>query len=91
MMTQRPSRKQVIIPMGNDNKHKFMSSSNTHIANINSVLKSIKLEVMADFICMEHLSIVITINKVTSLLDLQTIKNYVKNAEHMDFSNLRIL
>lgn len=90
MMTKRPFKKQVIIPIDNNNKQKFMSFSNAHIANINSALKSIKSQVIADFVHMKHLGIIITINKVTSLLDLQTIKNYVKNAEHIEFSDLEI-
>ena len=50
MMIKSLSRKQVIIPMSNVNKAKFMESSSTHITNLNRVLKNIKSEVMADFI-----------------------------------------
>ena len=53
MMTKSPSRKQVIIPISNVNKAKFMESSSTHITNLNKALKNIKLEVMADFIHMD--------------------------------------
>jgi len=47
--TKGPSRKQVIIPISNDNKSKFMASSSMHIANLNSILKNIKSEIMANF------------------------------------------
>ena len=47
MITKRPSRKQVIISMNNENKAKFMESSSKHITNLNKVLKNIKLNVMA--------------------------------------------
>jgi len=52
MITKSHSRKQVIISMSNENKAKFMESSNAHITNLNRALKNIKSEVMADFICM---------------------------------------
>ena len=45
--------KQVIIPMSNENKAKFMESSSAHITNLNRVLKNIKLEVIADFVCID--------------------------------------
>jgi len=39
MTTKGPSKRQVIIPMGNDNISKFISLSGEHIANINRELK----------------------------------------------------
>jgi len=50
MMIKCPSRKQIIIPMDNNNKSKFIASSNTHITNINSTLINIKSDIMADFV-----------------------------------------
>jgi len=44
------SRKQVIIPMSNDNKTKFMESVSFYITNLNRALKNIKSEVMANFV-----------------------------------------
>ena len=49
--TKSSSRKQVIISISNKNKAKFIESSNIHITNLKRVLKNIKLEVIADFIC----------------------------------------
>jgi len=49
MIKKESLRKQVIIPMSNDNKTKFIEISSTHITNINRVLKNIKSEVIADF------------------------------------------
>ena len=46
--TKGPSRKQVIIPISNDNKSKFMASLSMHIANLNSILKNIKSEIIAN-------------------------------------------
>jgi len=70
--------------MNNDNKAKFMKSSSSYITNLNRALKNIKSEVMVDFICMDQAGITIVTNKVTSSLDLQTIKKYIKNANHIN-------
>ena len=49
--TKDSSRKQVIVPISNDNKTKFIALLSKHITNINRLLKNIKSEVIADFIC----------------------------------------
>ena len=61
-----------------------MASLSIYIANLNSMLKNIKSEIMADFAWMDQHGIIITTNKIASSLDLQTIKNYVKNLEYID-------
>jgi len=48
--TKGSSRKQIIISMNNDNKSKFIAFLNLHITNLNSVLRNIKSEIIADFI-----------------------------------------
>ena len=70
MTTKRPSCKQVIVPMNIDNIRKFLKDSSTHIININSALKSIKSNVMADFIWIDDKGIVISTNNVASPSDL---------------------
>ena len=50
MMTKDPSRKQVIIPMSNKNRSKFMEISSNYITDINRALKNIKFKIMADFV-----------------------------------------
>ena len=42
MTTKRPSCKQIIFPMGNDNIIKFMRNSAIHIVNLNRNLKNTK-------------------------------------------------
>jgi len=79
MTTKSSSRKQIIIPIGNYNKSKLIASLNLYITNLNSILRNIKSEVIANFIQADQHGIIITMNKVASLLDLLTIKNYVKN------------
>ena len=84
MTTKGPSRKQVIVPMSNDNKISFMKDSSTHVTNLNRNLKNIKSEIIVDFICQETSGVTIVTNKVTSALNLQTIENYVKNANYIE-------
>jgi len=50
MTIKGPFRKQVIVPMNDDNKKNFMKESSSHVTNINSALKNIKSEVMVDFV-----------------------------------------
>jgi len=80
MTTKGPSRKQVIVLMNNDNKMKFMEDSSNHFTNLNRALKNIKLEIIVNFIWPNQSSITIITNKVALSLELQTIKNYIKNA-----------
>ena len=88
-MTNRPLKKQVIVLMSNNNSKKFMADSSAHIININRAFKNIKSEVKANFIQTEQLDIVIVTNKIASLLNLQTIKQYVKNADQIKVNNIK--
>ena len=83
MITKRLSRKQVIVLMNVKNKFSFMKESSAHVANINRTLKNVKLEIMADFICSDNRGIIITTNKIVSMLDLQTIERYIKNVNNI--------
>ena len=51
-MTKSLLRKQIIVSIDNNNKAKFITSSSKHITNLNRILKNIKLDVIADFTCM---------------------------------------
>ena len=73
MTTKGPSRKQVIIPMSNDNNNLFIKNSMFYIANINRLLRNAISEVAVDFIRSDPISLVIVTNKVTSQSDLQII------------------
>jgi len=44
------SYKQIITPMNNENKNKFIKNSSNHIININKLLKNIKSECKANYI-----------------------------------------
>jgi len=56
--------------MSIENVKKFIKDSSTHIININRSLKSIKSNIMANFIYIDNKCIVIFTNNVTSPLDL---------------------
>ena len=88
MTTKGLSRKQVIISMGNENNVKFMKNFSIHVTNINRNLRSLKFEVMVDFICSDLLGVTIVTNKVLLPSDLLIIENYVKNLENIDFSQV---
>ena len=90
MTTKGLSRKQVIILMNNINKKNFIKESSVHISNINRALKNIKIEVMINFVRLDSNSIIIMINKVTLTSELQTIKNYVKNTNHINTDGVKI-
>ena len=88
MTTKGSSRKQVIIPMGNDNIVKFMKNSLIHVTNLNRNLWNVKSKVLVDFIHSDPLGITVVTNKVLLLLDLLIIKNYVKISENIDSSQI---
>ena len=88
--TKGPSRKQVIVPMYDVNKKNFMKKNSTHIANMNKVLKNIKMKVMINFVQLDPSSIVIMTNKVTSSLDLQIIENYIINTNCINTDGVEV-
>ena len=61
-----------------------MKDLSSYVTNINRALKNIKSDVIADFIHIENRGVVITTNKVTETLDLQTIKKNVKNVNNIE-------
>ena len=88
IITKGPSRKQIIVLISNDNKSKFIASLSAYITNLNSVLRNIKSDVMADFVQANQHGIIIIMNKVALPLDIQTIENYIKNINHINSNNM---
>ena len=84
MTIKSPLRKQVIVFMNIKNRTSFMKKSSAHVTNINRSLKSIKSDIMADFIYLNNRDIIITTNKVANTLDLQTIEKYIKNINNIE-------
>ena len=83
MTTKGLSRKQVIISINVENSVNFMKDSSSYVTNINRALKSIKSNVIADFIHTDNRGMVITTTKVARNLDFQTIERYVKNTNNI--------
>ena len=81
---KKPSRRQILVSMSSSNSAKIMAISSKHITNINRVLKIIKSDVMADFICTDNCGFTITTNKVVFPLYLNMIKKYIKNVDIID-------
>jgi len=90
MTTKSPSRKQVIISMRKDNRNKFIEDSNNHVTNLNRALKNIKSDILINFIRKEYSGITIIIHKSVLALDLQTIENYIKNANSIKAKGVKI-
>ena len=70
--------------MSSINSERFIAILNKYIANINKSLKNIKSDIIADFIWANDRGLVITTNKVVVILDLNTIKSYIKNVGIID-------
>jgi len=66
--------------MSNETARKYTKNASTHIISINHALKTIKSNIMADFICVKDKGIVISTNNVTSPSDLQEIEKCVKSS-----------
>jgi len=88
MTTKRPSRKQIIIPMSNDNNNTFMKNSVAHVASINRLLRNAKSEVVVDYIRSDPIGLLIITNKIVLQLDLQIIDQYMKKSE--DINELQV-
>ena len=88
MTTKGPSCKQVIISMDNENITKFIKNFVIHITNLNRNLKNAKSEVLVDFIYSDLVGITVVTNKVSLPFNLLIIKNYIKNSESIDSSQV---
>jgi len=90
MITKGPLRKQVIILMRLSNAKRVMAKANTHISNINRLLKEVKSEISIDFIYSNNKRLLITTNKVAATSDLNIIKKYIKNFNDINIISLRL-
>ena len=88
MTTKGPSRKQIIIPISDNNISFFTKNSTLHVANINRLLRNAKTEVLADYICSDNLGITIITNKVAQQSDISIIDQYIKNSN--DINSLQV-
>ena len=88
MTTKEPSRKQVIVPISNDNTISFTKNSVLHIAHINRLLRNAKSDIAVDFIRSDPIGPVIITNKVVNQSDLQIISQYIKRSK--DINELQV-
>ena len=86
--TKELSYKQVIVPISIENAKKIIKDSSTHVININKSLKSIKSNIMANFICIDNKDIVISTNNVTSPSNLWEIKKCIKSSLCTDMDQI---
>ena len=84
MTTKGPSRKQVIVPMSNDNTISFTKNSVLHVAHINRLLRNAKSDIVVDFIRSDPIGPVIVTNKVANQSNLQIISQYIKRSENIN-------
>ena len=59
--------------------NKYIKNASMHISSINSILKSIKSSIIADFIQANDRGVIIFINNVVLSSDLQEVKKIVKS------------
>jgi len=93
MTTKGPSRKQIIIPMSQDNSNIIITCADEHIFNINRFLKSIKSDVTANFLCSDNRDIIVTTNQIASSSDMSIIEKYIKESDNInpnDILSLRL-
>jgi len=72
-------KKQAIVPTSDNIKDIIMDEANTHIFQINILLKSIKSMTRAEFICPCSRGVSINTNSVPNTSDLNTIERYLKS------------
>ena len=73
MTTKNLSHKQIIIPIGMNNIERIIIQAGKHVENINRLLKSIKSEIVADYIQLDNKGIIVTTDKVVVSSDLNII------------------
>ena len=81
-------KKQIIVPMSTNNFERVMIKSNTHIANINKLLKGIKPDISANYIHSNNKKVIIITNKIAITSDLNIIEKYIKELNDVDTINV---
>ena len=86
--TRKLLRKEVIIPMAKSNTELIVNSAHTHISNVNKCLKNSKSDIVVDFIQITNNRIIITMNKLANMLNLSTIKKFLKNINNVNLDSI---
>ena len=77
------------MPMSNSNANKFMTASSEYIINLDQTLRSIKSDLIIDFIHIDHWGLIVTFNRVASSLDISIISKYIKNCNNIDINDIQ--
>ena len=88
MPTRGPLRKKVIISIAKTNAELIINLAHIYISNVNKCLKFSKSDIITDFICVTNNGIIITMNKLANVLDLSTIKKYLKSIENVNSDSI---
>jgi len=88
MTTKRPFRKQVIISMSSENINIISKHMDKYIFNINRLFKSIKSNVIADFLCPDNKGIIVTTNQIALALDMNIINRFIKETDNINFNDI---
>jgi len=66
-----------------------MAKANTHVTNINRLLKEVKSTISIDFIHTNNKGILITTNNIASAFDLNIIEMYIKELNNVDHNDIK--
>ena len=68
---------------------KFLLLSGDYVTNINHALKSIKSDVIIDFVRSDHRGLIVISNKIMVPSDMSIINNYIKNSDNLDIKDIQ--
>ena len=74
--------------MSTNNSEEVILKVNEHILNINRLLKGVKSNVSADYICSDNKKVFITTNKIVASLDLNIVEKYIKDLNNINTSDI---
>ena len=74
--------------MSMTNTERVIMQSNAYIANINKLLKEVKSNIFADYICSNNKGIIIMANKIVTSFNLNIIKKYIKELNNVDINDI---
>ena len=64
------------------------AQSNTHITNINKLLKGVKSKISTNYICSNNKRIIIMTNKIAISPNLKIVEKYIKELNDIDSNNI---
>ena len=88
MTTKDLSKKQIIVPMSNNNINIIVLQTNIYISNINKLLKDVKSKVFANFIYSYNKGVVITTNKIAVSSNINVIEKYIKELNNINSNDI---